>query len=114
MRMWNVPPQLLCTQHILGEHKELHMFVGCLLKGMNLITSRYVTEGLIEIHNIKNRHDVLVEDFKRRGWTSGFDHRTPIDHGDFEPTVAGLIDIEGNLKELSNRCPICKSLINLQ
>ena len=24
MRIWDVPPSLLCRQHLLGEHRELH------------------------------------------------------------------------------------------
>jgi hypothetical protein len=30
--MWMVDPRLVCSKHLLGEHVELHMFVGCLLK----------------------------------------------------------------------------------
>jgi Pyrimidine dimer DNA glycosylase len=30
MRMWLVDPRLMCSQHLLGEHVELHMLVGSL------------------------------------------------------------------------------------
>ena len=32
MRMWLVPPQLMCDQHLLGEHLEMHMFIGTIRK----------------------------------------------------------------------------------
>ena len=33
MRMWMVDPQIMCRQHLLGEHTEMHMFVGTLKRG---------------------------------------------------------------------------------
>lgn len=36
MRMWMLPPQLLCRQHLLGEHKELHMLYGTLKRGRSI------------------------------------------------------------------------------
>ena len=33
MRMWLVNPALLCRQHLLGEHVEMHMFAGHILEG---------------------------------------------------------------------------------
>ncbi len=104
MRMWNVDPRLMCNQHLLGEHKEMHMFVGS-MKKIDLVRSKYVTEGLVETHNIKNRHDVLVEEFLRRGWKSGFRHQTYIE---FVPVVAGSVNVEEYLRELRRRCSACR------
>lgn len=103
MRMWGVDPGVMCKRHLLGEHVEMHMFVGTILKGVLLEGTRYVSGGLVEVHNIKCRHDELVVEFCRRGYPSGLDHRSPIDYrGPW--VVAGRIDISANLKELSNRC----------
>ena len=33
MRDWKVNPKLLCRQHLLGNHLEVHMFVGTLRRG---------------------------------------------------------------------------------
>ena len=112
MRMWKVDPKVLCVHHLLGEHKELHMLVGTLNKGIiDIVNSKFVTQGLIEIHNIKNRHDEIVTELLNRGYPSGLNHKTPINNGDFKSIVAGNINIEENLKELSRRCKNCKERI---
>ena len=36
MRMWMIDPKLLCRKHLLGEHLEIHMFVGTINKGINV------------------------------------------------------------------------------
>ena len=36
MRMWMIDPTMLCTKHLLGEHVELHMFVGTINKNKKL------------------------------------------------------------------------------
>ena len=59
--MWKVNPKFLCVRHLLGEHKELHMLVGTLNKGIiDIVRSKYVTQGLIEIHNIKQLFDEQI------------------------------------------------------
>jgi hypothetical protein len=30
MRMWMVPPKVMCRKHLLGEHVEIHMLAGSL------------------------------------------------------------------------------------
>ena len=32
MRMWMVNPKMLCDQHLLGEHFELHKHLWCWVK----------------------------------------------------------------------------------
>lgn len=100
MRMWKVNPRKMCRAHLLGEHVEIHMFVGCLKK--NKSVEGYIRDGLIEIHNLKQRHDELVGEMKRRG----FNHNSPLPR--FHSYKAGSIDIKANEKELVRRCPNCK------
>ena len=71
MRMWKVRPGFLCNKHLLGEHVEMHMFAGVLRKGMGV--SGYATKGLVEVHNIRKRHDALALKMLRRG----MHHRSP-------------------------------------
>lgn len=103
MRMWMVNPQMMCRQHLLGEHAELHMFVGCLIKGISL--KGYIKGGLVEIHKIKERHEELVWEMGQRG----FNHQSPL------PPVklyeAGEINVGKNMTELANRCKKCKKRI---
>ena len=103
MRMWNIPPALLCRQHLLGEHLEMHMFAGAINKGQNL--SGYVRKGLVEIHSIKIRHAALVFEMIKRGYR----HQSPLPL--FKESFTGNINVFGNLIELSRRCKECEKRI---
>ena len=103
MRMWMVPPEMLCRQHLLGEHNEHHLLVGTLNKGISV--KGYIEGGLAEIHNIVMRHDELVAEMLRRG----YNHKSPLPT--FVPYTAGIIDREENIKELCRRCTRCKERI---
>jgi hypothetical protein len=96
--MWNVDPRLLCRKHLLGEHVETHMFCGS-----KTSLEGYIKKGLVELHNIKKRHDVLVVEMNRRGWN----HKSPIEDNPFRER-RGVVDSENNLKELATRCKACR------
>ena len=34
--MWNIKTEKMCNQHLLGEHVEMHMFVGTLNKNKSI------------------------------------------------------------------------------
>jgi len=99
MRMWNVPVVFLCDQHLLGEHRELHMFVGCISRGTSV--RRYL-DGLLEVHNIQSRHDLLAEEMIRRG----INHKSPLSFSSNK--VEGFVNKLKSLQELVNRCEECK------
>jgi len=61
-----VDPRILCRQHLLGEHAELHMFIGALGRGLSV--KGYLEKNLLEIHNLHGRHEELVREMKRRGY----------------------------------------------
>jgi len=104
MRQWNVNPEYLCTQHLLGEHLEQHMFMGCVKKGTSL--KGYIDKGLVEIHNITNRHNELVIEMLKRG----YNHKSPIE--EIAPCKEiGCVDSEHNIEELKRRCPKCRERI---
>ena len=107
MRMWNISPNEMCRAHLLGEHVEMHMFAGCLAKNKNL--NGYVKKGLIETHNIENRHNKLVKEMKRRG----YNHNSPLPIRNIKGR-AGIIDVNKNKEELSRRCKKCRKLMNLK
>lgn len=105
MRMWMVNPKFLCDKHLLGEHVELHMLVGCINKNKNL--NGYMREGLVALHSIKSRHLELVEEMKSRGFT----HVSVLDKFWLQPTFMGLVNSELNLEVLKKRCKLCKMRI---
>lgn len=101
MRMWMVDPKIMCRQHLLGEHLECHMFRGAIEKGINL--QGYLDKGLLEIHNLIERHDELVREMKRRN----YNHKSPIRYL-LCSEEKGKIDLNLNLIELAKRCKKCK------
>ena len=106
MRMWKVNPKVMCRQHLLGEHLEMHMFKGCWEKGKSV--SGYIEKGLVEMTEVKNRHDELVIEMSRRS----YNHKSPMEI--FLRNVSfydGQVDEKANLIELAKRCPECKKRI---
>lgn len=100
MRMWKVDVTKMCTKHLLGEHVELHMFVGTILKNKSL--SGYVEKGLIETSHIVRRHQELAAEMRRRG----MNHKSPLP--EFEVDSMGVVDTLANELELKRRCRNCK------
>lgn len=101
MRMWNIDPRKLCTQHLTGEHVELHMFVGSIRKGISM--RGYIDNGMVEIHNIRKRHKELVEEMERRG----LNHKSPLPL--FRMWKAGHIDVKANERLLFHKCEKCRN-----
>ena len=99
MRMWNVDPKMLCSQHLLGEHFDIHKFVGAMNKGMDL--TAFVRKGFIEIHNLRKRHEELVKEMLERGYK----HNSPLPK--FSVYVVGHVDVKESFKKLS-KCEKCK------
>lgn len=106
MRMWNLLPELMCRQHLLGEHNELHKLHGCLKKGKNL--NGYINSGLVELHRLEHRHKELVREMKRRG----YEHHSPLVLNKPLPKL-GEVDSRRNLLELVDRCHECAKKVAL-
>ena len=99
-----VNPRELCDQHLLGEHVELHMLEGSLRAGRSI--KGFVDQGLVAPHLAVKRHAQLVAEFRRRGWKSGYNHKTPLGGLDF-PKL-GKVDPELNRRVLAQRCAECR------
>jgi hypothetical protein len=101
--MWGVSPELLCDRHLLGEHVEMHMFVGSLRKGISV--AGYVRDRLVDPGRIRARHRELAREMRRRGMR----HRSPLPK--HRRPRGGRVDTAANLRELSRRCPRCRAKI---
>ena len=101
--MWNVNPKFLCNKHLLGEHVEMHMYVGCILKRTSL--KGYIDKGLVEVHNIRQRHDELVQEMISRK----INHKSELKN--FNSWIEGNVDGTNSIKELCKRCKNCKERI---
>lgn len=110
--MWMVNPQLLCRRHLLGEHVELHMLAGTLLRGKRL--DGFVAKGLLQPASMDDRHNALTAEMLQRGYK----HRSPLDRGALAEALAGYpehiraakVDVEQAHRDLVARCPDCAAL----
>src|SRR5258706_13323094 len=99
MRMWMVPPRIMCRQHLLGEHFEVHCIAGMVREKMNLDTPKW--HRLIEVHNLPSRHEELVQEMVGRG----MHHNSPFP--DMKLCHCGDIPRRSVMDELLHRCFRC-------
>jgi len=99
MRMWMVDPRLMCRQHLLGEHVEIHMLVGSLRRGNGI--QGFVDKKLLDPRLARDRHDALVAEMERRG----YHHASPLK--DFPIIPGATLDPEESWRLLRDRCPAC-------
>ncbi|HLD91738.1 MAG TPA: pyrimidine dimer DNA glycosylase/endonuclease V [Patescibacteria group bacterium] len=100
MRMWMVDPKILCKNHLLGEHGEIHKFFKQFVKKYNMNGRA----GQIEPKSMKQRHDELVNEMINRG----YNHNSPYS----QPDVDYLnhmcsVDKDKSLELLLDRCEHC-------
>jgi hypothetical protein len=101
MRQWNVDTRMLCNKHLLGEHVEHHMFIGSMKK--NISVRGYIEKGLLEVHTLKDRHDIIALEMEKRG----MNHKTPLNLDSIILWKEGNIEVEANIQNLRNRCVQC-------
>ncbi len=76
MRIWDVSPSILCRQHLLGEHRELHALWTILTTHRKGYMNHPETKRWVgKLKALYLRHDRLVEEMKLRG----YNHHTPLD-----------------------------------
>jgi len=108
MRMWMVNPKIMCNKHLLGEHCELHMFVGTLRLGINI--EGYIKNNLLEPLSILQRHTELVQEMECRG----MNHCSPLEVPAYiierlsDEIRCYTIKREDALAELIRRCKDCR------
>ena len=110
MRTWMIPPELLCTNHLLGEHGEIHKFRTSFVKE-HKITGRLFPVVQIEPANMGTRHDLLAFEMQRRGYS----HTSPYTLPDLSYLSMiekySKVDLYTSFRDLSQRCPQCKANI---
>ncbi len=76
MRIWDIEPRVLCKNHLLGEHRELHGLWNILTQDKTGYRKHPETmrwEG--KLAALFARHDALVLEMTRRGYR----HGSPLD-----------------------------------
>ena len=102
MRLWLVDPKMMCRKHLLGEHVECHMFVGTINKGVSV--NGYVRLNLLEIEQLRSRHDELAIEIERRGYK----HKTPLGEFSMQGISTQKINRHSALSNLLKRCANCR------
>jgi len=75
MRIWDIAPEKLCRNHLLGEHRELHAIWAVLTenkKGYSRHPETLRWKG--KLRALYLRHERLVEEMIKRGYC----HKTPL------------------------------------
>ncbi len=109
-----IDPDLMCLQHILGEHRELHALKGslertkpeyenCEKHRKNLTT--LTEKGLIELKSLKNRHDKLVKYLENHNSPIG---KIPTLKYLPEEVRQGEVDREKAVQDLIDRPKACR------
>ena len=76
MRIWDVSPPILCRQHLLGEHRELHALWTILTEGRQGYAHHPETRRWRgKLAALYRRHEQVVGEMQRRG----FRHGSPLD-----------------------------------
>jgi hypothetical protein len=76
MRIWDVLPSLLCRQHLLGEHRELHGLWRILSDDLQGYAQHPETRRWRgKLAALYERHEALAEEMARRGYR----HASPLD-----------------------------------
>jgi hypothetical protein len=103
MRMWMVSPELLCRQHLLGEHKEIHMLAGALLKGRSL--AGHVERGQLDPAKLESRHLAIVKEMRKRGYK----HTSPLPYVPKHGRPKGEVNAGKAYADLLRRCAECRA-----
>ncbi|MEA1943970.1 MAG: pyrimidine dimer DNA glycosylase/endonuclease V [Euryarchaeota archaeon] len=76
MRIWDIPPEKLCRNHLLGEHRELHALWSIITNDKKAYSNHPETlrwKG--KLRALYLRHEKLVLEMTKRGYK----HHTPLD-----------------------------------
>jgi hypothetical protein len=99
VRMWGIDERFMWRQHLLGEHVEMHMIAGSIMRGKSI--KGYILNGLIETSRIQERHDYIADARVGRG----YNHQSPLEYVD--QLNQGWLDRDKNSGDLFERCHLC-------
>jgi hypothetical protein len=76
MRIWDVPPEKLCRNHLLGEHSELHGIWTILTEGRQGYANHpEVVRWRGKLKALYRKHRQIVDEMLKRG----YQHNSPLD-----------------------------------
>jgi hypothetical protein len=76
MRIWDLPTEILCKNHLLGEHRELHAVWAILTERKKGYANHPETKRWKgKLRALYMRHEEQVKEMTRRGYR----HQSPLD-----------------------------------
>lgn len=76
MRIWDLEPTILCRQHLLGEHRELHSLWTVISQNKKGYSQHPETKRWVgKLSALYARHESLVVEMEGRGYK----HNSPLD-----------------------------------
>lgn len=76
MRIWDLSPSILCRQHLLGEHLELHSIWTVITQGKKGYSKHPETIRWVgKLKALYSRHEKLVKEMHSRG----YNHNSELD-----------------------------------
>ncbi len=76
MRIWDLSPSILCRQHLLGEHRELHALWTVITQNKKGYSKHPETLRWVgKLKALYNRHTELVKEMRNRG----YNHHSDLD-----------------------------------
>lgn len=69
MRIWDLPPEILCRKHLLGEHRELHALWTIITQNKKGYSKHPETLRWVgKLKALYIRHNLLVKEMMNRGY----------------------------------------------
>ncbi|KYK26595.1 pyrimidine dimer DNA glycosylase [Thermoplasmatales archaeon SG8-52-1] len=69
MRVWDINPNLLCRQHLLGEHREIHAIWSIIIQNKKGYKNHPETKRWKgKLKALFNRHEEIVKEMNKRGY----------------------------------------------
>jgi hypothetical protein len=100
-----VEPFILCRQHLLGEHSEIHKHKHNFQKGHSI--AGRIAGNAVEPLAMQDRHDELVREMLRRN----YNHKSPYEQPDLsaysDKERNFRVDRDASLLMLVERCGDC-------
>ncbi len=109
-RQWNVNPELLCDNHLLGEYNEIHKLLGGVVNhphGLAILRGQQ-DKNNVDLSTVSKRYERLQAEMARRGFKHDavLVHRPVFEHG-YETQISE----NRNLEDLWERCDKCRERI---
>jgi hypothetical protein len=108
MRIWDIPDEKLCMQHLLDEHRELHAIWSILINNKKGYAKHpEILRWKGKLKALYFRHEQQVKEMRKRG----INHNSPLDIKYAKGSIKQnkyVDSIEEQIKNLKNKSCKCK------